>query len=207
MSYRERICFLWYTVRVVYSNILRTCVPNHEWCINRKASDWQPCRQQERSIMKTKPITIPEWHEWAKQGAEVPMRITINGVSMYPLIRRNRDMVTIIPLDHVPVPGEIVMFARPQLNRYVLHRVWQVCEGRVLTWGDNCDKPDGWIPREMIWGQAIRVERGRRDIRPDPVRGLRWAKVWHPLGRTTRRIRKLAYSAYNMGKHLLSRSN
>ncbi len=157
--------------------------------------------------MNTKPITIPEWHAWAKQGASVPMRIPINGVSMYPVIRRNRDMVTIVPLDHEPVPGEIVMFAQPQLNRYVLHRVWQVREGRVQTWGDNCDKPDGWMPREMIWGQAIRIERGKRDIKPDPARGMRWAKVWHPVGKAVRKGRSMAAGVYRRVKRLMPKGN
>lgn len=157
--------------------------------------------------MKAKPIPVTEWHQLALQGTAIPIRIPINGVSMYPLIRRNRDMVTIIPLDHMPVPGDIVMFARPQQERYVLHRVWQVREGRLLTWGDNCDRPDGWMDREMIWGQAIRIERGRRDIRPDPIRGLRWARIWHPVGKAVRRVRSLAAAVYRRVRRLLPKSS
>ena len=107
-------------------------------------------------------LTIPEWHDPARDGAAPPMRIRIDGNSMFPLVRIHRDHVTIRPVEEAPVPGDIVLFADPDRPRYVLHRVWAVEEDRVLTWGDNCPRPDGWIPREAIWGQAVLIERGRR---------------------------------------------
>ena len=124
-------------------------------------------------------LSIPEWHRLAKEGTAPPVRIMLNGGSMFPLIRWNRDHVTIVPLEKVPVRGDIVLITDPQMERFVMHRVWEVRDGRILTWGDNCPKPDGWLPEEAIWGKAILIERGRRKIKADPRKGIRWAQFWH----------------------------
>ena len=125
-------------------------------------------------------LTIERWHQMALDGACIPMRIPINGVSMAPLIRRNRDMVTIVPLREPPAVGDIVMFSDPRARqRYVLHRLWSVGEGQVQTWGDNCLGPDAPMAPDCLWGRATLIERGGRRIVPDARRGLRWARVWH----------------------------
>ena len=60
-----------------------------------------------------------------------------------------------------------------------------------LAWGDSCEKPDGWFPIDAIWGRVVLIERGQREINPDPVKGLRWAKFWHKAGKVYR-----LYSGY-----------
>ena len=88
-------------------------------------------------------LTISEWHSMAREGTAIPVRILIKGDSMFPLIRINRDYVTVLPLDEQPEKGDIVMFADQVKQRYVLHRVWKIEGDRVMTWGDNCSRPDG----------------------------------------------------------------
>ena len=56
-------------------------------------------------------LSIPEWHRMAMEGAAPPVRILLNGGSMFPLIRWNRDYVTIAPLKEPPVIGDIVLIA------------------------------------------------------------------------------------------------
>ena len=124
-------------------------------------------------------LSVPEWHRIAMEGTAPPVRILLNGCSMDPLIRRNRDFVTIAATDQELVPGDIVLFAVPDVERYVVHRVWKIQDGQVLTWGDNCGEPDGWLPKEAIWGRVVLIERGKREIRPDPVKGIHWARFWH----------------------------
>lgn len=124
-------------------------------------------------------LSIPEWHRMAMEGTAPPVRIQLNGGSMFPLIRMNRDYVTIAPPNRELVPGDIVLFSEAEINRYVVHRVWKIKDGNVMTWGDNCLQPDGWFPREAIWGQVVLIERGKREIKPDPEKGLRWAGFWH----------------------------
>ena len=129
-------------------------------------------------------LSLPEWHRMAQEGVVLPMRIQVNGNSMFPLLRSQRDYVTIYPLDGLPQRGDVILFADPRRDaRYLLHRAWQTDGGTVLPWGDNCAAPDGTISLSNVWGKAVLVERGKRKIKLDPVKGLRLAKVWHKAGR------------------------
>ena len=139
-------------------------------------------------------LSIPEWHTMAQAGSILPMRILIHGGSMYPTVRMDKDYVTIMPLDRPVQVGDIVLFADPRAPRYVLHRVWRLDGDRVLTWGDNCKCPDAWIPLDAVWGRATLVERGKRQIRPDPQKGLRLARVWHRVGGPYRWCKQYYYA-------------
>ncbi len=136
----------------------------------------------------------------------VPMRIPIHGNSMFPLVRMDRDMVTIMPVQERPRVGDIVMFHDPAGERFVLHRLWKSEEDRALTWGDNCDRPDGWMPWDMVWGKAVLIERGGRNITPDPKKGLPWARVCHVAGKTYRHARLQGGRAKRALKRLLGRA-
>ena len=107
---------------------------------------------------------------------------------MFPLVRWNRDYVTIMPFDREIVLGDIVLFNEPETGRYVVHRVWEIKNNMVLTWGDHCDRPDGWIPQSCVWGKVNLIERGKRQIRPNPKKGLHWAKFWHKAGKVYRKL-------------------
>lgn len=138
-------------------------------------------------------ISIPEWHQMAMKGKAPPVRILLNGGSMNPLIRMNRDYVTIVPVQEEPVAGDIVLFSDRSQERYVVHRIWETGNGRVLTWGDSCEEPDGWFPLEAVWGKIVLIERGKRTIHPDPQKGLKWAKTWRrimPVYKFCRRIKQ-----------------
>ncbi len=139
-------------------------------------------------------LNIQEWHMLAEEGNAPPVRIPLMGYSMLPLIRYNRDYVTIKPLDTELQVGDIVLFAVPDSAIYVMHRVWELKDDKVLTWGDNCLRPDGWLPLDAIWGKAVLIERGRRMIRPDPHNGVLWAKFMHKTGKLYRLIRRYKFA-------------
>lgn len=126
-----------------------------------------------------KSLSIAEWHQMAMEETAPPVRIQLAGNSMFPLIRRKRDYVTIISPERELIIGDIVMFSEPGSERFVMHRIWELQNGEVLTWGDHSSMPDGWLPAEAIWGRAILIERGKRKIQPDPRKGIRWARFWH----------------------------
>lgn len=140
-------------------------------------------------------LSIPEWHELAQNGTKIPVRILLNGWSMEPLIRMNKDYVTIVPLDTTPQIGDIVMFEDQNGERFITHRVWNLDDQRVLTWGDNCLNPDGWLPAGCVWGKIVLIERGKRKIRPNPEKGMKWARFWHHAGKI--------YRLYIRGKYRL----
>ena len=150
-------------------------------------------------------ISIPEWHELALRDEAPPVRILIGGNSMFPLIRINRDYVTIQPLKDVPGIGDIVLFHDPKGERFVLHRVWEIRDGYILTWGDNCSRPDAWQTPDTIWGRVTLIERGKRQIRTDPKKGMILAKAWHPIGKVYRLGMRLAAGVWHRAKRLLKR--
>ena len=152
-------------------------------------------------------LSVAQWHALAQAGTMIPMRIPINGVSMLPTIRRNRDLVTILPLQERPQVGDIVLFADPRTaERYVLHRLWRTAPGQVLTWGDNCAGPDGWLPEDCVWGRAVRIERDRHVITPDRRRGLLLARIWHPVARLRTRGYALALPIWKKIRPFIKRT-
>lgn len=134
-------------------------------------------------------LSIIEWHQMALDGNAPPIRIKLNGGSMAPLIRWKRDYVTIIPTGKEMEIGDIVLFSELNQNRYVVHRIWDIQDGKVQTWGDNCPQPDVWISRELIWGKVVLIERGRRKIIPETRKGIKWAKFWHHMGKIYRPLK------------------
>lgn len=88
----------------------------------------------------------------------MPIRIQLNGKSMEPLIRMNRDYVTIVPLRREPRKSDIVMFLDVK-NRYCAHRVKRVEKDRVLTVGDFCYSHDPWTDRNRVYGLIVSLER------------------------------------------------
>ena len=131
-------------------------------------------------------LPIQEWHRIAQEGAAPPVHIMLNGGSMKPLIRWNRDYVTIVPNVGMPSKGDIVLICDADSETYIVHRVWETRKNAVMTWGDNLAKPDGWIPIEAIWGKVVLIERGNKKIQPNPRKGILWAKIWHKGGKVTR---------------------
>ena len=142
-------------------------------------------------------LSVSEWHKLSLEGTMLPVRTLIGGYSMEPLIRYNRDYVTIIPLSESLAVGDIVLFSDPYQKRYVLHRVWTLENERVLTWGDNCDRPDAWMTVNDIWGKVILIERGKHKITPDARKGLLFARFWHIAGRAYRILRGTVSRVYH----------
>lgn len=143
---------------------------------------------------KIRHISVETWHNLALEGGDIPVSIFLNGDSMRPLIRRNRDKVTILPLRRPVKKGDIVMFAAPN-GRYVVHRVWKCSENRIITLGDHCTKPDAPLEADRIWGIVTRVERGDNLLPVDTpwARGL--GRVWM----ATLPLRKGYYKIRNRG--------
>ena len=142
-------------------------------------------------------LSVSEWHKLSLEGTMLPVRTLIGGYSMEPLIRYNRDYVTVIPLSESLAEGDIVLFSDPYQKRYVLHRVWTLENERVLTWGDNCDRPDAWMTVNDIWGKVILIERGKHKITPDAQKGLLYARFWHIAGRAYRILRGTVSRVYH----------
>ena len=146
---------------------------------------------------KTRSIPMEQWCALAREGAAPPVTICLEGDSMRPLIRRGKDSVTIVPLRRGLMKGDVVLFRLGE--RYVVHRVWQLKEGLVRTFGDNCWNPEPWFPEEQVLGQVVRYVRGGRTHRLDTPAARAWGRLWmaiHPIRLCYKRLRSLAGRCY-----------
>jgi hypothetical protein len=137
---------------------------------------------------KVRGLTVAQWRELAQDGTPVPVTIPLDGVSMQPLIRRNRDLVTIIPLTRDPQRGDVVLFEQPA-GRFVVHRVREVRGNKVQTLGDNCINPDAWMDRSQVLGLAVSFERDGRTVALDTDLSRALGRAWmtiHPMRMTWR---------------------
>lgn len=139
-------------------------------------------------------MSVKSWHALALEGTDIPISIFLNGDSMGPLIRRNRDRVTLIPLRRPVKTGDIVLFADGD-GRYVVHRVRKRRNEKILTIGDHCTAPDEPLQDSMIWGLVVRVQRDGRDIPLDNKIARGVGRLWMAL----LPLRKIYYGMKNRG--------
>lgn len=122
-------------------------------------------------------VSIQQWEAWARSGAAPAVTIRLDGDSMRPLIRRNRDAVTIQPLARPLRHGDVVLL-RNHAGQHIVHRVWKLRGEAVRTVGDNCWNPDPWMRSEQVLGLVVSVRRDERVWRLD-TRLSRWVgRIW-----------------------------
>ena len=141
----------------------------------------------------TRSIPMEAWCKLAREGAAPPVTICLEGDSMRPLIRRGRDPVTIIPINRPLQKGDVVLFRLGE--RYIVHRVWQMKDGMVRTFGDNCWNPEPWFPENQVLGQVVTYSRNGKTHRLDTPAARAWGRLWltiHPVRRVCLRLKNLA---------------
>ena len=67
-------------------------------------------------------VTFDQWEDLVHSGAGVPLFFTVKGVSMQPLICKNRDVVKVLPVKDKLKKGDIVLFKNTN-GEPTLHRV------------------------------------------------------------------------------------
>ncbi len=75
----------------------------------------------------------------------------ISGVSMRPMLRQEKDVVTLRRYDGKGLKKyDVAMYDRGGPRRYVLHRVVEVHDGSYTFLGDNCISKERNIPESDI---------------------------------------------------------
>ncbi len=115
------------------------------------------CSLQNTEIIS---ISIREWAALAQSGSASNVTIQLHGNSMRPLVRKERDFVTIAPLTRKLKRGDVVLFQASD-GRYTVHRIIRLLPGHILTQGDHCRCPDLPTPLEDVFGLVVQVKRGR----------------------------------------------
>lgn len=164
---------------------------------NKQISD----AKAEKNGVKYRSLSVEEWHGLALDGANIPVTLKLDGGSMRPLIRKQQDSVTVVPVFRPLKKGDIVLFVRID-GAYVIHRVWKIKGETVTTLGDACVDFDAPMSVFQVWGIAVREERNGKTLNLDsalsrafgvlrmltrPVRSA-WKKVLKFGVRTVRRL-------------------
>ena len=146
---------------------------------------------------QTRSIPMDVWCDLAREGSAPAVTIPLEGDSMRPLIRRGRDPVTIVPLQRPLQKGDVVLFRLGE--RYIVHRVWQLQDDMVRTYGDNCWNPEPWFPKQQVLGLVVRYVRDGRAHPLDTPAARAWGRCWMalaPIRRCYKRARSLAGRCY-----------
>lgn len=129
-------------------------------------------------------LSLEKWRELGKNGVSIPMKIPLHGSSMKPLIRPEKDLVTVMPLVREPLVGDIVLF-RKRNGKNIAHRVCRVFPDGIQTCGDNCFIPDAPRKRDDVFGLIVSMERNGKthqlDTDQQRAYGIRWLKYGRPL--------------------------
>lgn len=163
--------------------------------MNKGPSLYELLKEQEQSEESfDTELCLEKWRELGKNGAAIPMRIPLHGSSMKPLIRSEKDIVTIMPLIRDPMIGDIVLF-RGSDGRIIVHRVYRIFPGGIQTWGDNCLRADAPRKREDIYGLIVSVEKDGKiyqlDTDEQRAYGIRWMKYGRPVWGALKKIRAI----------------
>lgn len=150
-----------------------------------------------RQSDKMRSISVEQWSELAREGAAPAVTIRLDGDSMRPLIRREKDFVRIQPLIRPLKIGDVALF-RSDSGIYVVHRVRKLKGRYVQTLGDNCWNPDTWIHVQQVLGLAVSVKRDGKTINLDSRLSRAAGRIWmrlRPLRNRWRSLKSLARRA------------
>jgi len=126
---------------------------------------------------KNPKLTLEKWLQLTDNGIKIPVTTKLNGESMTPLIRKNRDVVTVIPINEQLKVGQIVIFKVAE-NICIAHRIYKISDDFVVTFGDNCDRADKPVDKNMLVGIVSSVQRGGRNINLNCTSQFIYGRLW-----------------------------
>ncbi len=154
---------------------------------------------KEKSI-RTLSISVEQWHELALEGISTAITLKLDGESMRPLIRKQKDSVTILPVSRQLKKGDIVLFARND-GVYVVHRIYKIIDNEVITVGDNCIEFDAPMPVSSVLGMVVRLERNGKIFNLDSLS----SRVYGILRMSTLPLRFAWWKLYRFGVKVVKR--
>lgn len=101
---------------------------------------------------------------------------TVNGSSMFPMLRNKKDTVIIRPLTGKLKKYDVALYRKR--NMYVLHRVVKVMPDGYIICGDNCTNLEMDVMDEQIIGKLEGFYRGERQISIDGLAYRLYCRIW-----------------------------
>ena len=111
------------------------------------------------------------------------------GVSMLPLLRQRRDIITIEKKQGRCKKYDVALYKRPN-GSYVLHRVVEVREKDYVILGDNCLNKEYGITDENILGVMTSFVRGSREYSVNNHIYRFYSKLWYAIYPLRRGLKK-----------------
>ena len=157
-------------------------------------------KQEQDGVSFDTGISIEKWRELGENGAAIPIKISLQGNSMKPVIRPGKDIVTIMPLVRNPMVGDIVLFRRKD-GKNIVHRVYRVYQDWIQTWGDNCLRADEPIKRRDVYGVLVSVERNGKTFQLDTDKqrayGIRWMKYGRSVWTVPKKLKTIGNKLFS----------
>lgn len=101
------------------------------------------------------------------------------GISMLPLLRQDRDLVVIKKKTDEPLKRfDVALYKRDE--KYVLHRVIHVKDGRYDIRGDNTFRIED-VPEEAVLGVLTEINRNGKSIKADNPSYMRYVRFWNSI--------------------------
>ena len=142
--------------------------------------------------IEVKKLSIAEWIS-VTQNKDVTIPITLHTTSgsMIPAIRMYEDTVVVIPCAAADIRvGDIVLIRKPETSAGVLlHRLYRIGNGRIITLGDNMLRPDKEENAEMLLGRAVSITGPDRNIDCES----RWRRLQGKMIVQTYRVRPIIF--------------
>lgn len=104
------------------------------------------------------------------------IRLTVTGMSMYPLMRNRLDSVLLKKIREIK-KYDILLYTREN-GSYVLHRAVKVKEKTVDIIGDGECKIEENVPKERIIAVVDEIKRGNRIIKTDSFLYKLYCRIW-----------------------------
>ena len=121
----------------------------------------------------------------------------ISGKSMMPLLRPNRDLVTVRKYDGTGLKKyDIAMYERAEDHHFVLHRVVEVHDGYYTFLGDNCPGKEYHIPERTIVAVLESFERNGKVMSVDS----RFHKIYARIRYDLLPVRRIVYRTRRKAK-------
>lgn len=124
--------------------------------------------------------------QYLAEHGELTYRIV--GVSMNPLLRQDRDLITILRSDLAEKDEngrfhnhDVVLYKRHSDGAYVLHRIVEVREKDYVILGDNCVKREYGITDEDILGVMTSFVRDGKTVQVTDPQYKAYVELWCAL--------------------------
>lgn len=130
-----------------------------------------------------------KYEEYLEEHGELTYKF--RGVSMLPLLRQEKDFITVLKkTDKRCSKYDVVLYRRPP-GQYVLHRIVEVRESDYVILGDNCLNKEYGITDDDIIGVMSEYIRNGRTCSVNNNFYKAYSRIWYGIYPIRRAIKLL----------------